>query len=71
MLAVQVLNHRCAQHQDEHGVWNKYGGRLDWDSRAIVGERVGPPVLASVIPSFAAMPWPPPCSASLPLPPRR
>lgn len=34
-----VLNHRCAQHQDEHGVWNKFGGKLDWDQRAIVSDQ--------------------------------
>ncbi len=39
VLGDAVLNHRCAQHQDEHGVWNKYGGRMAWDQRAIVGER--------------------------------
>ena len=31
-----VLNHRCASHQDAAGLWNQYGGRLDWDARAIV-----------------------------------
>lgn len=31
-----VLNHRCASHQDAQGKWNQYGGRLDWDARAIV-----------------------------------
>ena len=39
---LQVLNHRCAQFQDEHGVWNKYGGRLSWDQRAIVGACMAP-----------------------------
>ena len=24
--------------QDARGIWNKFGGRLDWDSRAIVGD---------------------------------
>ncbi|EIE21645.1 glycoside hydrolase [Coccomyxa subellipsoidea C-169] len=33
-----VLNHRCASHQDSAGVWNQFGGRLDWCSRAIVGD---------------------------------
>ncbi|CAL5229985.1 g13418 [Coccomyxa viridis] len=43
-----VLNHRCASQQDSKGVWNQYGGRLDWDARAIVrddhnfGGRGGP-----------------------------
>ena len=40
---LQVLNHRCAQHQDENGVWNKYGGRLAWDQRAIVGASLPAP----------------------------
>lgn len=39
VLGDAVLNHRCAQRQDESGTWNLYGGRLDWDQRAIVGER--------------------------------
>lgn len=38
VLGDAVLNHRCAQHQDEKGIWNVYGGRLAWDSRAIVGD---------------------------------
>ncbi|KAI3435981.1 hypothetical protein D9Q98_002039 [Chlorella vulgaris] len=38
VLGDAVLNHRCAQHQDEHGVWNKYGGKMAWDARAIVGD---------------------------------
>eukprot|EP00884_Botryococcus_braunii_P002375 jgi/Botrbrau1/12138/Bobra.0186s0053.1 len=33
-----VLNHRCAQAQDSNGIWNVYGGRLDWDARAIVSD---------------------------------
>lgn len=33
-----VLNHRCAEFQNENGVWNKFGGRLNWDSRAIVSD---------------------------------
>ncbi len=38
MLGDCVLNHRCASHQDSAGVWNQFGGRLDWCSRAIVGD---------------------------------
>ncbi|PRW59861.1 alpha amylase domain [Chlorella sorokiniana] len=38
VLGDAVLNHRCAQFQDDNGVWNKYGGRLAWDQRAIVGD---------------------------------
>ena len=37
VLGDAVLNHRCAQVQDENGVWNKYGGKMAWDQRAIVG----------------------------------
>ncbi len=37
-LADAVLNHRCAARQDESGTWNLFGGRLDWDQRAIVGD---------------------------------
>lgn len=37
VLGDAVLNHRCAHEQDEHGIWNKFGGKLAWDQRAIVG----------------------------------
>ncbi|XP_024021365.1 alpha-amylase 3, chloroplastic isoform X3 [Morus notabilis] len=33
-----VLNHRCAQYQNQNGVWNVFGGRLNWDDRAIVAD---------------------------------
>ncbi|KAG8383112.1 hypothetical protein BUALT_Bualt05G0150900 [Buddleja alternifolia] len=33
-----VLNHRCAQHQNQNGVWNIFGGRLNWDERAVVAD---------------------------------
>ncbi|KAG8383113.1 hypothetical protein BUALT_Bualt05G0151000 [Buddleja alternifolia] len=33
-----VLNHRCAQYQNQNGVWNIFGGRLNWDDRAIVAD---------------------------------
>ncbi|XP_022776931.1 alpha-amylase 3, chloroplastic-like isoform X1 [Durio zibethinus] len=33
-----VLNHRCAQFQNQNGVWNIFGGRLNWDDRAVVGD---------------------------------
>lgn len=33
-----VLNHRCAHHQNQNGVWNMFGGRLNWDDRAIVSD---------------------------------
>ncbi|GMH36745.1 hypothetical protein BSKO_04618 [Bryopsis sp. KO-2023] len=32
-----VLNHRCATYQNHEGIWNQFGGRLDWDARAILG----------------------------------
>ena len=37
-VADAVLNHRCASGQNEHGVWNQFGGRLDWDAHAIVSD---------------------------------
>lgn len=30
-----VVNHRCASYQGSDGKWNKFGGRLAWDSTAI------------------------------------
>ena len=30
-----VINHRCAHEKDEHGKWNKFGGRLAWDASAV------------------------------------
>jgi len=36
VLGDAVLNHRCAHEQNEQGVWNQFGGRMDWDARAIV-----------------------------------
>lgn len=33
-----VLNHRCAEHQNQNGVWNIFGGRLNWDDRAVVAD---------------------------------
>eukprot|EP00976_Prorocentrum_cordatum_P091490 1188560-Prorocentrum_minimum.AAC.2 len=38
VLGDAVLNHRCASHQGPNGVWNKFGGKLDWDQRAIVND---------------------------------
>lgn len=35
VLADIVINHRCAQYQGDDGKWNKFGGRLPWDSSAI------------------------------------
>lgn len=36
VLGDAVLNHRCAHAQGSNGLWNKFGGKLDWDERAIV-----------------------------------
>ena len=30
-----VINHRCAHYQDDQGRWNRFGGRLAWDNKAI------------------------------------
>lgn len=38
MLGDAVLNHRCAHFQSPNGVWNRFGGKLDWDPRAIVSD---------------------------------
>ncbi|XP_058194808.1 alpha-amylase 3, chloroplastic isoform X1 [Rhododendron vialii] len=33
-----VLNHRCAQYRNQNGVWNIFGGLLNWDDRAVVAD---------------------------------
>ncbi|XP_019170778.1 PREDICTED: alpha-amylase 3, chloroplastic isoform X1 [Ipomoea nil] len=33
-----VLNHRCASSRNQNGVWNIFGGRLNWDDRAVVAD---------------------------------
>ncbi|KAI3846543.1 hypothetical protein MKX03_008225 [Papaver bracteatum] len=33
-----VLNHRCAHHQNQNGIWNIFGGRLKWDDSAVVAD---------------------------------
>ncbi|XP_050236433.1 alpha-amylase 3, chloroplastic isoform X2 [Mercurialis annua] len=38
VLGDAVLNHRCADFQNQNGVWNVFGGRLKWDDRAIVAD---------------------------------
>ncbi|KAL5553930.1 hypothetical protein UlMin_041331 [Ulmus minor] len=38
VLGDAVLNHRCAHYQNQNGVWNMFGGRLNWDDRAIVAD---------------------------------
>lgn len=35
VLADIVINHRCATYQSPDGKWNRFGGRLAWDQRAI------------------------------------
>ncbi len=42
VLADIVINHRCAHAQDEDGVWNVFGGKLDWDADAVGPERGSP-----------------------------
>ncbi|KAF5939048.1 hypothetical protein HYC85_023307 [Camellia sinensis] len=38
VLGDAVLNHRCAEYQNQNGVWNIFGGRLNWDDRAVVAD---------------------------------
>jgi len=38
VLGDAVLNHRCAQHKNQNGIWNIFGGRLNWDDRAVVAD---------------------------------
>ncbi|CAM8912765.1 unnamed protein product [Rhodiola kirilowii] len=38
VLGDAVLNHRCAHYQNKNGVWNIFGGRLNWDERAVVAD---------------------------------
>ena len=38
MLCDAVLNHRCAHAQSPTGVWNRFGGGMPWDARAIVSD---------------------------------
>ncbi|KAJ7953759.1 Alpha-amylase [Quillaja saponaria] len=38
VLGDAVLNHRCAQYKNQNGVWNIFGGRLNWDDRAVVAD---------------------------------
>lgn len=33
-----VLNHRCASSRNENGIWNIFGGRLNWDEQAVVAD---------------------------------
>ncbi|KAF6155684.1 hypothetical protein GIB67_007121 [Kingdonia uniflora] len=38
VLGDAVLNHRCAQYKNQNGIWNIFGGRLNWDDRAVVAD---------------------------------
>ncbi|KAM1280137.1 hypothetical protein TB2_020666 [Malus domestica] len=38
VLGDAVLNHRCAHYRNQNGVWNIFGGRLNWDDRAVVAD---------------------------------
>ncbi|GJN17879.1 hypothetical protein PR202_gb04985 [Eleusine coracana subsp. coracana] len=38
VLGDAVLNHRCAQYQNNNGIWNIFGGRMNWDDRAVVAD---------------------------------
>lgn len=38
VLGDAVLNHRCAHSKNANGIWNIFGGRLNWDDRAIVAD---------------------------------
>ncbi|KAE8666066.1 Alpha-amylase 3 [Hibiscus syriacus] len=33
-----ILNHRCAHFKNQNGIWNIFGGRLNWDDRAVGGD---------------------------------
>ncbi|XP_020241868.1 alpha-amylase 3, chloroplastic isoform X2 [Asparagus officinalis] len=33
-----VLNHRCAHYKNSNGIWNLFGGHLNWDDRAVVAD---------------------------------
>lgn len=38
VLGDAVINHRCAHSKNQNGVWNIFGGRLNWDDRAVVAD---------------------------------
>ncbi|KAF7809171.1 alpha-amylase 3, chloroplastic isoform X1 [Senna tora] len=38
VLGDAVLNHRCAHYKNKNGIWNIFGGRLNWDDRAVVAD---------------------------------
>jgi alpha-amylase len=33
-----VINHRCAEEKDGEGRWNRYTGKMGWDSKAITSD---------------------------------
>ncbi|KAG4387213.1 hypothetical protein GLYMA_11G153301v4 [Glycine max] len=38
VLGDAVLNHRCAHYQNQNGMWNIFGGPLNWDDRSVVAD---------------------------------
>ncbi|GJU18884.1 alpha-amylase 3, chloroplastic-like protein [Tanacetum coccineum] len=38
VLGDAVINHRCAHFQNQNGIWNIFGGLLNWDDRAVVAD---------------------------------
>ncbi|XP_021722967.1 alpha-amylase 3, chloroplastic-like [Chenopodium quinoa] len=38
VLGDAVINHRCAHFKNQNGIWNIFGGRLNWDDRAVVAD---------------------------------
>nr|XP_043638843.1 alpha-amylase 3, chloroplastic [Erigeron canadensis] len=38
VLGDAVINHRCAHYQNQNGVWNIFGGLMNWDDRAVVAD---------------------------------
>ncbi|KAK9116871.1 hypothetical protein Sjap_015818 [Stephania japonica] len=38
VLGDAVINHRCAHYQNQNGIWNIFGGQLNWDDRAVVAD---------------------------------
>ncbi|XP_071696099.1 alpha-amylase 3, chloroplastic [Rutidosis leptorrhynchoides] len=38
VLGDAVINHRCAHYQNQNGIWNIFGGLLNWDDRAVVAD---------------------------------
>ncbi|KHN05745.1 hypothetical protein glysoja_040986, partial [Glycine soja] len=38
VLGDAVLNHHCAHYRNQNGIWNIFGGPLNWDDRAVVAD---------------------------------